>query len=71
MRAARYGHVDIVQHLLDVGQANLELTAKEDSGTTALITAVKWNKHKVVKLLIERQVNINFQDKVPSCCFLC
>lgn len=62
MRAARYGHVDVVELLINAG-ADLELQETE-SGMTALITAVKWNRCLVVKLLLESKVNINLQDKV-------
>jgi predicted RNA-binding protein YlqC (UPF0109 family) len=62
MRAARYGHLDIVQLLID-HKANLEVQEVE-TGISALIHAVKWNRPKVVKLLVDSKANVNLQDKV-------
>ncbi|KAI1852914.1 hypothetical protein JX265_012942 [Neoarthrinium moseri] len=57
--AARYGHIEIVQVLLDKG-ANLN--SKNLWGSTALSEAVGKRNEAVVKILLEEGADVNIQD---------
>ncbi|KAB5539335.1 ankyrin repeat-containing domain protein [Coniochaeta sp. 2T2.1] len=66
--AARYGHKEVVQHLLDYGA---DPTIVDRSHRDALHRAVLWRRHDVVKHLIGRiGTQINLEPADPGCTLL-
>jgi ankyrin repeat protein len=61
MEAARYGHVEVVDLLLDRG-AKIEAT--DDLNQTALMAAAEYGQSDVVRLLLDRgaEVNAGYRD---------
>jgi len=61
IRAARQGHKDVVQALLD-NNANIDHQQKD--GLTALILATRWGHKDVVQELVDNEANVNHQDSI-------
>jgi len=56
IKAARFGHKDIVETLL---QNNADVNAKSKNGTTALIIAIQGNHKETVEILLQNNANVN------------
>jgi ankyrin repeat protein len=59
--AAAYGYGEIVNSLLERG---VNINAVDNTGKTALISALRWGKSDIAKILLEHpNININIKDK--------
>lgn len=64
--ACKYGHVDVMQELLDSG-ANARLLSTE--GDSCLNIAVRYNRHAAVELLINAKMDVTLQNTSGKTCF--
>lgn len=60
--AAKAGHVNIINILLDTERINIDIT--DDGGWTPLIWAAEHMEVEAVKLLLKRKADPNLRDSV-------
>ena len=59
MKAAKHGHLDIVQYLLDHGA---DVNVRDNRGTSALYWATSNGHHDIVQLLIQNHSDVDVID---------
>ena len=61
--AASGGNLDVVKFLIDKG---LNVTARDEDGTTVLMCAARGGNLEIVKLLIEGGADVNAKENGPD-----
>jgi euchromatic histone-lysine N-methyltransferase len=60
--AAREGHMDIVEYLLDTEKISINVL--DEGGWTPLIWAAEYRRIKIVKYLLHKGADVNIKDNV-------